>query len=79
MVHEHVNFTIFGITAFELALFGHEKIILGFGYWVLEFGFSWCKGKIIYDKNGKILPKTVKQSLNDAKLVDLRQQIFSCR
>ena len=25
----------------------NNNIILGFGYWVLEFGFSWCKGKII--------------------------------
>ena len=24
------------------------KIILGFGYWVFEFGFSWCKGKVNY-------------------------------
>ena len=26
----------------------NNNIILGFGYWVLEFGFSWCKGKIIW-------------------------------
>ena len=24
----------------------NNNIILGFGYWVLEFGFSWCKGKV---------------------------------
>ena len=27
----------------------NNNIILGFGYWVFEFGFSWCKGKIIND------------------------------
>ena len=26
----------------------NNNIILGFGYWVFEFGFSWCKGKVIY-------------------------------
>ena len=25
----------------------NNNIILGFGYWVFEFGFSWCKGKVI--------------------------------
>ena len=25
----------------------NNNIILGFGYWVFEIGFSWCKGKII--------------------------------
>ena len=24
----------------------NNNIILGFGYWVFEFGFSWCKGKV---------------------------------
>ena len=27
----------------------NNNIILGFGYWVFEFGFSWCKGKVITD------------------------------
>ena len=27
----------------------NNNIILGFGYWVFEFGFSWCKGKVIWD------------------------------
>ena len=26
----------------------NDNIILGFGYWVFEFGFSWCKGKVIW-------------------------------
>ena len=26
----------------------NNNIILGFGYWVFEFGFSWCKGKVIW-------------------------------
>ena len=25
----------------------NNNIILDFGYWVFEFGFSWCKGKVI--------------------------------
>ena len=28
MVHEHANFTVFGITAFEQLLFGYEQLIL---------------------------------------------------
>ena len=24
----------------------NNNIILGFGHWVFEFGFSWCKGKV---------------------------------
>ena len=27
----------------------NNNIILGFGYWVFEFGFNWCKGKVICD------------------------------
>ena len=26
----------------------NNNIILGFSFWVLVFGFSWCKGKIIH-------------------------------
>ena len=26
----------------------NNNIILGLSYWFYEFGFSWCKGKIIY-------------------------------
>ena len=25
----------------------NKNIILGFSFWIYEFGFSWCKGKII--------------------------------
>ena len=25
----------------------NKNIILGFGCWIFEFGFSWCKGKVI--------------------------------
>ena len=29
----------------------NNNIILGFGYWVFEFGFSWCKGKVNWIEN----------------------------
>ena len=29
----------------------NNNIILGFGYWVFEFGLSWCKGKVIGYQN----------------------------
>ena len=29
----------------------NNNIILGFSFWFYEFGFSWCKGKIINLKN----------------------------
>ena len=31
----------------------NNNIILGFGYWVFEFGVSWCKGKV--KNRGKVV------------------------
>ena len=33
----------------------NNNIILGFGYWVFEFGFSWCKGKVKSPQNWFVL------------------------
>ena len=44
----------------------NNNIILGFGYWVFEFGFSWCKWKVIYFQN-------------DAQFLTAQYYYFYCR
>ena len=49
----------------------NNNIILGFGYWVFEFGFSWCKGKVIsfqYSKSQGFIEKHHSQNYSSRTL-----------